>query len=109
MGGFAVWQAGKSQKFTLLTYFCNLDDELLGDDAFVERMAGIEQQRQLAVARDFKVNLGDIAKLPLVCDDRNGTLVFFENAKRDSASIGQDRPMPAAWTERTDRRECEQI
>ena len=42
MGGFAVWQAGKSQKFTLLTCFCNLDDELLGDDAFVERMAGVE-------------------------------------------------------------------
>ena len=33
MGGVAVWQAGKSQKFTLLTCFCNFDDELLGAGA----------------------------------------------------------------------------
>ena len=53
MGGHTVWQAGKSQKLCAAVPLCRSDHELLGDDAFVERVAEVN----LEIARDSELTL----------------------------------------------------
>ena len=109
MGAIPVWQAGISQNFLAAARAGASDHELLGHDAFVERMTGVEQQREFAVARDFEPHRGDVTQFALVGHYGHRALFLFEDAQRDAAAIGQDRSMPAARAERADRCQRQQV
>ena len=109
MGAIPVWQAGILQNFHAAAWAGASDHELLGHDAFVERVAGVEQQRQFAVARDFEPYRRDVTQFALVGYDGHRALFLFEHAERDAAAIGQDRAMPSARAERADRCQRQQV
>ena len=54
MGAIPVWQAGIWQKMHCSRNGPDSDYELLGNNALVECVAGIEQQSQLAIAGDLE-------------------------------------------------------
>src|SRR5688572_11040751 len=56
-----------------------LNLKLLGDDAFVEGVAAVEQEGEAVVVRDGDADLGDLAQLLLVGDGGNGALVGLEH------------------------------
>ena len=71
-------------------------DELFGDDPVVERMALVEQQGELGIARDFDVNLGHVAHFLLVRHRRHRALGRLVDAEGYLHPLGQDRATPAA-------------
>jgi hypothetical protein len=70
-------------------------DELLGDDAFVEGVAGIEQERQFAVLSDLQADFGDVAQLLLIGHRTDRALVGLVHTEGYSATIRENRALPA--------------
>ena len=83
--------------------------ELLHRDALVERVLGVEQQGQRALAVEPDLDPGDVAHLDLVGDRGDRPVLGFEDAEADRSVVGQDRARPAARPERADRGQREHL
>src|SRR5579884_1525168 len=73
--------------------------ELLHGDALVERMLGIEQQRQRALTVEPNLDARDLADLDLVGDGGHGPVCRLEYRETDGGVVGQDRSRPTARAE----------
>ena len=72
-----------------------LGRELLHRDALVERMFGVEQQGQRAIAVETDINLRDVTYFELVGHRGHRAIDRLEHAQADRHVVGQDRPVPA--------------
>src|SRR5688572_5441887 len=79
--------------------------ELLGEDAFLEVVLGVEQQRHRALARLADGDLDDVAHLVRIGGHAHRSLVGIKHAEAHFGVGLQQRSAPATWAERRDRRQ----
>src|SRR6185312_14149249 len=82
--------------------------ELLGEDALVEAMSGVEKHRRGDRAVFGDIDMRHVAHFKIVRHGADRALYRFQDFEPRACAMGEKGTMPAARTECADRRQREQ-